>query len=148
MKYFVSDDHWDINGYWEQLKTLETRMSKRSFKFFSKHSFHDAKVESFSIINTRDNRTTKYPTRIEAILCEGNGITYKVIWDKVISFQFKFQAEESINWIGLDDWIYDEITSFNNESLNHEILLSSGAIIIINFRRIDYQRIQGRFDIR
>ncbi|MDT8975715.1 hypothetical protein RQP50_05605 [Paenibacillus sp. chi10] len=142
MKYFISDDHWDINGYWEQVKTLEPRMSKRAFKFFSLHSFHDAKVESFSIINTRNSRTIKYPTRIEALLTQGNRSTYKIIWDKVIGIRFDYLAKENLNWIGLDDWTYDELTLNDDNSLNHEIQLSSGTSIYINFQRIDYRRIQ------
>lgn len=147
MKYFVSEDHWDVNGYWEQVKLLESKMSKRSYKFFSTHSFHDFSVNSFFIINKRNNtRTNKYPTRIEALLTHRNRNTYKVIWDRVIGLQLNYLAEENLNWIGLDDWTYDELTLNDDGSLNHEIQLSSGASINIRFERIDYQRIQGKFD--
>lgn len=58
----------------------------------------------------------------------------------MIGLQFNYFADENLNWIGLDDWTYDELT-LNGGSLNHEIQLSSGASINIRFERIDYQRI-------
>jgi len=33
----VSDDHWDIVGYWKQLEILRPRVSQRAYDFFSKH---------------------------------------------------------------------------------------------------------------
>lgn len=62
MKYFISDDHWDIDGYWKQLRTLSNRFSKETFEFISTHSFHDASVVELNISNTSLIRRTLDPT--------------------------------------------------------------------------------------
>ena len=40
----------------------------------------------------------------------------------------------------LGDWGYDELTSVANGSFRHEILFSSGATILIDFRQVSVSR--------
>lgn len=156
MKYFVSDDLWDVEGYWEQLRMLEGRLSKRAFAFFSEHSFHDAALESIQVLNTAANGRRKInPTKVEAILKDCNGYTYQIIWDQVISIKFAYDGRNlkytgtdgneyyyaQDRW-GLGDWGYDELTAKDEKYLSHEIQMHSGAAIEIIFTRLDYKRLR------
>jgi hypothetical protein len=40
----------------------------------------------------------------------------------------------------LGDWGYDELTPVSNGSFRHEILFSSGATIVIDFRHVSVHR--------
>jgi hypothetical protein len=41
----------------------------------------------------------------------------------------------------IDDWGYAELTSADKNYLRHEILFSSGAIILIEFRKFSHKRV-------
>ena len=99
-------------------------------------------------------RRIENPTTIEAHLVDYmNGFEYTVIWGGVVRFEFSFDAREK-KYIGLDgkfhhyrkdthgiaNWDTDEITIHNNKYLSHEILLHSGATIILLFTDLDYKR--------
>lgn len=155
MKYLISDDQWDIKGYWEQVRSLRPRLSKRAFGFFSKHSFHDAQFLSMNVINQcpPHRRGRLDPTKVEIRLLDCSGYEYTVTWFGVVKLEFSFDGrlkeyygldgtlhywEEDRR--GLDEWGYDELTIFDDTYLSHEIQLHSGTTIIMHFSRLDYKR--------
>ncbi|WP_127583355.1 hypothetical protein [Paenibacillus koleovorans] len=156
MKYFISDDHWDMDGYWNQLKSLNTRFSKETFNFISNHSFHDANVLELRISNTSLLRRTLDPTSVEALVQDIDGYEYLVQWSGVNHIDISFSGKKKVyrsdkdddyslkeeDRRGLEEWAYDEITPVDSTYLQHEITLHSGACIKIIFRRMNIKRIR------
>jgi hypothetical protein len=157
MKYFVSEDHWDVVGYWEQIHSIKPRISQRAYRFFSKHSFHDAKVEYFKIQNIRPpfgKRQCDNPTNCCAKLVEyGGDNEFIVFWKNVSKIDISFDTRartfisengeekpQEKDYIGLDWWCYDEITVFDEKYLSHEIMLCSGDKIRLLFKTMNYKR--------
>ncbi|WP_276358023.1 hypothetical protein [Cohnella caldifontis] len=160
MKYFVSDDHWDIEGYWSQLRNLESRFSKETFKIISNHSFHDADVVEFTILNTSIIRRTLDPTTVRARLRDIDGYEYELNWVGVNQIELSFSGRKKLYYSdkendyyltdkdrrGLEEWAYDELTSFDPNYLFHEITLHSGAWIKLLFRKMTVKRIRRWHD--
>jgi hypothetical protein len=160
LKYLISNDHWDVEGYQKEWSLLETRLSKRAFKLLSKHTFHDAIIKSFTINNGGWNydwnckRHKENPTTIEAHLIDDmDGCEYTIAWGGVAKFEFSFDARGKKYFgsdgklhhcrkdtLGIEEWGYSEITIHNKKYLSHEILLYSGATIILLFTNLDYRR--------
>ena len=164
MNFFIDDEHWDIEGYWKQIKTLESRLSKRSFRFFSTHSFHDAYFISLNIRNTYRllKRRQADPTSIEAKIVDYmDDYEYIIIWREVTKVCFSFDEKDKIfvdeegkeyfggvNLKGIDSWGYDELTILNDVYLSHEILFHSGARLLIHFKSLDYKRSLKKIHLR
>lgn len=156
LKYFVDPDaHWDAVGYWEQLRSLESRLSKSGFDILSKTSFHDAEVLAIQVTNlgTWGRRRIKDPTEVTIQLWHPNEYVYTLKYGGITSMDF------ALNWrrqtyIGLDgqehfyqedrggihDWLYDEITAYDDSYLQHEIGFASGATLLMVFRRLSCSR--------
>ncbi|TVX97579.1 hypothetical protein [Cohnella terricola] len=161
MKYFISDEHWDIDGYWKQLRSLSNRFSKDTFNVISNHSFHDARVLELNISNTSLLRRSLDPTSIEAKIQDIDGYEYVIQWSGInqldLSFSGKkkiYRSDEADDYYleledrrGLEEWAYDEITSIDNTYLQHEITLHSEALIKLIFRRMIVKRIRRWHDI-
>lgn len=79
VKYFVDPDtHWDVAGYWQQLDSLKTRLSKSAFRSLSQTSFHDAELLALHCINLGPwgRRRTKDPTEVTLELWHPNEYVY------------------------------------------------------------------------
>lgn len=156
MKYFISDEHWDINGYINNLKSLEPRFSKRVHQFFLKHSFHDAYIYDIKFINrTKPLQSSKVnQSYVQITLHDRNGYDYVVTYKGVIQFQIDYDAARCIYFdedktcydkaFIVHEWGYDELTAFDHNYLSHEILTHSEAIIKVIFKKLDYKRLPLR----
>ncbi|MFF2912419.1 hypothetical protein [Paenibacillus sp. NPDC057934] len=156
MKYFISDDHWDIDGYWKQLKCLSTRFSKETFNIISNHSFHDARLLELNISNTSLIKRVLDPTNIEAKLQDIDGYEYAIQWSGVNNLEISFSGRKKIyrsveaddyylemeDRRGLEEWAYDELTPIDDTYLQHEITLHSGAFVNFVFRRLIVKRVR------
>ena len=161
MKYFIDEDkHWDVEGYWRQLSSLEDRLSKHAFDFFSKNSFHDAIIISFNVLNMACvfKKRQHDPTVIEArIINYNDDYQYMIKWSGVVKFEFSFDGRKKAyigcdgkehyqekDLSGLEGWAYDELTVLDDKYLSHEIELHSGAKILLHFKNIDYKRLKKK----
>ena len=161
MKYFISEDHWDIDGYWNQLRSLADRFSKDTFRIIANHSFHDARVLELNISNTSLLRRTLDPTKIEAKIQDIDGFNYVIQWTGVNQIDISFSGKKKIyrsikaddfyldehDRRGIEEWAYDEITLIDDTYLQHEITLHSDALIKIVFRRMFVKRTRRWHDI-
>jgi hypothetical protein len=173
VKYFVDpDSHWDIVGYWEQLRSLKDRLSKSAFHILSKTSFHDSEVLALQVTNleTTGRPRIKDPTEVVIRLWHPNEYVYTLKYSGVTAIDLAFDWRrrtyidldgEARNFQedqgGIGDWRYDELTAFNDTYLQHEIQVASGTTLRIVFRRLScgrslkkrrYQeakRLKGRF---
>lgn len=164
MKFFVDpDNRWDLHGYAAQFPTLQPRLSKHVYQFFSKNSFHDATFLGLNVINEGlpGRRRTKDPTTVEIRLWHVNEYIYALRYSGVakieLSFDWKRQriigvdgVERPVSgdWRGLDEWGYDELTVFNDTYLSHEILFHSDATLLMHFRRLDFTRSKSKLRYR
>lgn len=161
MKYLIDpDEHWDIEGYWASLESLKDRLSKRSYSFFKKHSFHDGLVVEFSIRNMslKFKKRQENPTVIVAKVIDYlDDYEYQIIWSGVSKVNFDFDINDKVvidedgkrynekDYTGLETWNIDELTILDDDFLSHEIELHSGAKIKIIFKSINFKRAQKKY---
>jgi len=147
------DDEWmkNLNEYTIQLKNLENKLSKRNFNFFTKESLHDGQIISINIkdimaerIKQRKPHKNIYnplTIEIEVINYEEDKI-YFLKYASIRKMKIDSPSETPLFWrdgSGLEDWGYDELTMPDEEYFRHEILLSSGSELLIEFKRFSYK---------
>lgn len=159
MKYLVDINHWDLEGYDKQLKTILPRFNEETRKFLKHNSFHDGKVLSISIVNKADGEK-KDPTTIKMIIekyveKENKYTTYEIKWTKVRKFYFDYDINRNVysnktdkivcdGMRGIDEWGYDEILPLNEKQLQHEIFLFSQTTIIIHCSNIKIKKLSSK----
>jgi hypothetical protein len=147
---FFTDDFSDINGYLDQLKLIKPRLHNEAYMFFSTDSFHDSHIFSLKVKNKFNpdvGNEENDPTIIEVHLLHSSGKKYLVKWVGVNKFLMDYDIQRNTyansNEIefegtrGLDDWMVDEVTSFDSEYLCHEIILASDTTIVIRCKNIE-----------
>ena len=87
------------------------------------------------------------PTLIEAHLLHASGDEYLIRWSGVNKFLMDYDIQRNTyhdsdrivcdGQRGLDDWMVDELTSYNDEYLCHEIVLASDTTMMIRCRTIE-----------
>ncbi|MFT8322758.1 MAG: hypothetical protein ABF649_17950 [Bacillus sp. (in: firmicutes)] len=152
MRYFVSDDLWDITGYAKEIEKLLPRFNKETAQFLKNNSFHDGKVVSLTVLN-QENGKTKDPTTIKMLIEHWDGGSFEIQWLNVRKFLMDYDITRNVyanvpNKIafggrrGLDDWGYDEILPLSKKKLQHEILLFSDTTIIIHCSNIKIRKVK------
>ncbi len=123
--------------------------AKRSlYNFYLRNDRYDGRLLSFStgdavncdIHNKRDLRKNRIAVKMEVINGDSDKI-YCLQYKKVQRIVFDFPSEEPLfniaaNKVG--DWGYDEMHLLKNGSFRHEIVFSSGAVILIEFTDFMY----------
>ncbi|MGM0790055.1 MAG: hypothetical protein ACQEUD_08170 [Bacillota bacterium] len=155
MKYFVDDDHWDVQGYSKELQKLLPRFNNETANFLKNHSFHDGKVVSLTVLN-KENGITKDPTAILMVIKQYDETagTYEIQWENVRKFFMDYDITRNVygnnskkivfgGRNGLDDWGYDEITPLSKKKLKHEIFLFSQTKIIIHCSNIKIRKVKA-----
>jgi hypothetical protein len=170
MKYFTKElwgaqssqawTQWAKNSkaYYAQLTKLRPRLTKSAWHFFSKVSLHDGTLLLFLtgdhisenpkslksrtwhwIVNKRQ------PIVQLQVLHENLRTIYHLEYRELrkVVFDHPTLAPLDLRYKNppIVDWGYAELTSANKESLRHEILFSSGASILIEFRRFSYKKV-------
>jgi hypothetical protein len=155
MEYFTNEFS-DFDGYMKQLMLLKNRFNNEVYTFLTTNSFHDSHLFSLSVnnmfnphIDTEEEEND--PTQIEAHLLHSSGNEYKVIWQGVNKILMDYDIlrntyENSIEIAfggarGLDDWISDEITAYDDVYLSHKIIFASDTKLDIRFKTINILRI-------
>lgn len=155
MKYFVDDDHWDVQEYSKELQKLLPRFNNETANFLKNHSFHDGKVVSLTVLN-KENGITKDPTAILMVIKQYDETagTYEIQWENVRKFFMDYDITQNVygnnskeiafgGRNGLDDWGYDEITPLSKKKLKHEIYLFSQTKIIIHCANIIIRKVKA-----
>jgi hypothetical protein len=149
MKYLVSDEHWDLEGYIEYKKKIAHHFDKQTSEFMLSNSFHDGYIKNLELINhvVKDSdEEIEDPTSIRMIVEHYNGALYEIMWNKVRKFFFDYDITRNVyfntNKIvydgkrGIDEWGYDEIILMDDKLFSHEIDLFSKTKIIIFCKEI------------
>lgn len=162
MKYFVSDDHWDLDGYMRHLPSLESRLAKPVYRFFLTNSFHDSRILNIQVINEAAKRASRRdPTIVEIALAHRNGYVYALRYSGVVRLGLEFDGRRSQGCLmsdgtvayskddrhGLYEWGYDELTEHDADYLAHEVLFHSQTRLELHFRRITLKRSTHKHDL-
>jgi hypothetical protein len=147
---FFTDDFSDTYGYLDQLKLLKQRLHNDVYMFFSTDSFHDSHIFYLKVKNKfypDVGEDENDPTIIEVHLLHSSGEEYLVKWVGVNKFLMDYDIKRNTyadsNEIafegkrGLDDWMVDEVTSYDSEYLCHEIILASDTSLMIRCKNIE-----------
>lgn len=150
MKFFVSEEHWDLAGYTDHLKTLRNRMNEQAYYFFHHSSFQCAHIYKIQLKNgfnpLEEKQGKKDPTYIQMFIRHCEGRLYRVEWKGVTRFFFDYGhsgSKDSEGERGLDDWRCDEIFPLDENLLAHEIVLASETSILIYCRDIMLTELEG-----
>lgn len=157
MKFFISEDHWDLAGYQQNLQSISHRFDSDTAEFVLNHSFHDASIKDMKLVNHFDNNSKEDmedPTTIIMIIKHYDDLLYEVIWSQVRRFFFDFDITRNVyansdsiafdGMRGIDEWGYDEITTIDDKLLSHEIDLFSQTKIIIICTSIQIKLYTGK----
>lgn len=151
--YQNAHEEWmkNLNEYAKQLESLENKLSKKNFNFFTNESLHDGKIISINIIDALAERIKQrkpyknihnpLTIEIQVINYEENKV-YFLKYASIRKMKFDFPSESPLFWnvgSGLEDWGYDELTMIDEEYFKHEILLSSGSGMLIEFKKFTYK---------
>lgn len=138
-------------AYYVQLNLIKLRLSKNGQRFFGKCSLHDGKLLSFSVGDALDGiqkskiNQLKTKVRIKIESAENNSI-YLLKYSDIRTCKVDFPSDRPLFYLeggSFDDWGYDELTDAGKGYLRHEILFSSGAIILIDFRHFSFERLKN-----
>ncbi|MGG3799648.1 hypothetical protein [Metabacillus fastidiosus] len=156
MKFLVSEENWDIQGYGEYLKTIAHRFDEQTSEFILHKSFHDGDIKYIKLINHFDRSSEeeiKDPTSIRMIIEHSGGSLYEIVWSEVRRFFFDYDITRNVysnlneivwdGMCGIDEWGYDEILETSNQMISHEIDLFSKTKIIIICRGIQINQLES-----
>ena len=145
---------WDRNlqTYRSQLETLESRVSKRTYRFFTRISLHDGRLLDWTVgdaINFESGRAKEFKrrskppaARIRVISYFGDTI-HELRYSRLREAQFDFPTSQPRFWSPgdpIDDWGYDELAAVDRKYLQHEALFASGATMRVVFESLEYRR--------
>jgi len=145
---------WEANlkAYSRQLEPLKSRLSQNGSRFFESVSLHDGRLLAFTVGDHIDFRqsdlkslsrsTGKPKVRIQVLDFEQRWL-HILAYTRVRNVLFDFPSKTPLFYEEgdrIDDWGYDELTAADKSYLRHEILFSSGAMILIEFQKFSHKR--------
>jgi hypothetical protein len=153
----------NCKAYNKQLLKLESRISKQAFNFFylgfTRWGLHDARLVSFSAGDGLDYRANgkqpfrinrqKAGVRIEILNYEQN-LFYTFHFTGIRKTVFDFPSDDPLcNSDRVDGLFTYELTAAGKRFLRLEFLFTSGAIILIEFAKLQFarKRVRRRYAI-
>lgn len=128
MKYFVSDEHWDIEGYYKNLENLSERLGS-SYQLLKEIALHDCRLVKMEVEESGS-------LVIEVKLYLRNpyeNTDYVINWKNVKNFSFQYDCLQ-YKFANTNDYVTDdgygtvaedEITAYDDKYLQHELLFTS-----------------------
>ena len=147
-----TDEQWTkaFKSYQAQLKKLRGRVDADAFEFFTSANVHDGELMWFHVVDgsrpaplgrasRRWRSSDAHPISVEvAVLDAPDTTVWTLKYQGVRRILLDFPSEEPLFHFegrGFSDWGYHELTSAGKEFLRHEVLFSSGASILIEFKQ-------------
>lgn len=152
------DNYWykiwkkNLRLYNKHLEKIRYKLSKRVFEFFYHHHRHDDYIVDVNIINNGKayiqditneihlKNASKRNINIDITTLCPTKTFYVLHYREVKRYIIDFPMETSL-WIEGPQgygWAYDELSYSGNGYFRHEILLHSGATILIEFKKFNY----------
>jgi hypothetical protein len=134
-----------VNRYWEQFEASTNRIGKRAMSFFRTADLHDSSLISLSISERTASRTSLSGApraRVELQLAPmaSPRTRYVLRYERASRIEFAFPSDRPLFHspeLGIQTWGYDELSSVNAETLRHEAIFASGAVLLIEFESIN-----------
>lgn len=121
-------------AYWKVFEKNKNRLSKKFLKMYSDaKGFYDHNFHGFEVIQSK--RWAGDPIKVNIVVSDGDSkwtLTYKQVKKVIMSYDSAIE-ERTYKW-GIQTWGYDEFLPFDENHLTHEVLFSSGASILIQFK--------------
>ena len=142
MNYFTEEKH-DLEGYLDNLRTLNKVLDTDTYNFLLNTSFHDSRISEITLVNKYNpevsNESKESIISISSTAKHWDNNRYQLLWTDVtiysvdfdISRNKLFESQKILFNSGLDEWSHDELTLLDNGRLRHEIYLFSQTTIII-----------------
>jgi hypothetical protein len=148
---------WDrrFKAYQTSLESILPRLNRGARRFFQNALvLHDGTLTRMEVgdrVNDADGKATRNTANRRQLVVRlfvlsdrvdqhCYTLEYKNIERIELNYPGKMKLFPSGMFSDLGDWGYDELTSVENELFRHEILFSSGATIIIDFRQVSVRR--------
>jgi hypothetical protein len=144
-----------FEAYQTNLKSILPKLNFGSRRFFQNALvLHDGTLTRMEVgdrIRDADGKTTRgianrrrLVVRLFVLSDRVDQHCYTLEYKDINKIELNYPGKIKLFPIGLfsnlGDWGYDELTSVANGLFRHEILFSSGATIIIDFRRVSVHR--------
>lgn len=125
---------WEENLkiYWKKFEQIRGRISKSAFDIM-KNSFHDCRLCNLQLNHAPFGQLE--PIQVIITVTDGENfwqIKYKGIQKIKLDFEQGTSSFEKRR--GFDTWGYDELLTFDDNLLSHEILFASGATLLVIFK--------------
>ncbi|MGY0400418.1 hypothetical protein [Carnobacterium jeotgali] len=152
MNYFTEEKH-DLEGYLDNLRTLNKVLDTDTYNFLLNTSFHDSRISEITLVNKYNpevsNESKESIISISSTAKHWDNNRYQLLWTDVtiysvdfdISRNKLFESQKILFNRGLDEWSHDELTLLDNGRLRHEIYLFSQTTIIIECGNFSIKRI-------
>lgn len=146
-------DPWNLafEQYRAQLEALQPRIPSQVYDFFAKADVHDGELLDVRVVDgsrpapigkkpRRWRVRTDCPVRVELSLLDAYD---QLIWD--LSYKgvrrvlIDYPSAEPLFYtdgLGFSDWGYHELTDSGDGFLRHEVLFSSGSILLFEFQEM------------
>lgn len=144
MKYFVNDEHWDIESYYKNLESLSKRLGT-SYQLLKDISFHDCRLAKIEVKELKN-----LEIEINLYLCNPyESIDYVIVWKSVKKFSFQYNYLK-YRFANVDDYVVDdgygtiledEITAYDEIYLQHELLFTSRMKLYLMGENIEISQI-------
>jgi hypothetical protein len=145
-------------AYARELATLRDRVPADVFAFFKDADVHDGalmqlRLTEFDPLAPRvelpepegdDNYPPRYPLRVELSVAEGGStLEWTLHYFRIRRLLVDFPTDSPLFFDignGFEDWGYHELTDAGDGCLRHEVLFSSGSVLLIEFQDISVTR--------
>jgi len=168
----ASSRQWSENAaaYLRDLSSLRDRVTPDVFDFFHKADVHDGSLMHFRVAETDplaeapppegdgvdlqpdgDAWEGPYPLGVEFAVAERSGVAWTLRYQGIRRILLDFPTESPLFFypgMGFDDWGYDELSDAGDGFLRHEVLFSSGAVVLVEFRGVTVSRTEPSADQR
>ncbi|SIO33363.1 hypothetical protein SAMN05878443_2430 [Carnobacterium alterfunditum] len=151
MNYFTEEKH-DLEGYMDNLRTLNKVLDIDTHNFLLNTSFHDSRISEITLVNNYNpevpDESQESIVSISSTAKHWDNNIYQLLWTDVtihsidfdISRNKLFESQKILFNSGLDEWSHDELTLLDNGRLRHEIYLFSQTTIIIECGNFSIKR--------
>lgn len=145
----------NIKAYKNHLYKLKPKLGKKNFHFFANHHLSGEYISNINIrnngkmyfqditneINFINNNFNAVELNITTVCPKG--YFYILKYKNVRRYILDYPSDCPL-WFegknGLGSWGYDELRYLGTGSFRHEMLLHSGAVIIVEFKSFTYSR--------
>jgi hypothetical protein len=128
-------------AYERQLEPVLASMPKQARQFFRLHRMHDCELITVRAepakMRARRHQAYGYGEQCVHVVASRDDDTVELTYRGVSRLEVRAASDAFCPHQHLGSWGYDELTSVGNGVFRHEVLFSSGSLLV-EFRRFSY----------